>query len=83
VLVRLHTGVSQEKRKKLAKSFNFTFNYIDDVLSINNSRLGDFVDCIYPVELEIKDTNKGTSRREEELILTRRASQNRMFYALF
>jgi hypothetical protein len=27
-----------------------------DVLSINNSRLGDFVDCIYPVELEIKDT---------------------------
>jgi hypothetical protein len=32
------------------------FRYIDDVLSINNSRLGDFVDCIYPVELEIKDT---------------------------
>ena len=26
------------------------------VLSLNNSRLGDFVDCIYPIELEIKDT---------------------------
>jgi hypothetical protein len=29
---------------------------IDDVLSLNNSRLGDFVDRIYPIELEIKDT---------------------------
>ena len=32
------------------------FRYIDDVLSINNSRFGDFVDRIYPIELEIKDT---------------------------
>jgi hypothetical protein len=38
------------------KSGNFTFRYIDDVLSLNNSRLGDFVDRIYPIELEIKDT---------------------------
>ena len=30
--------------------------YIDDVLSLNNSRFGDFVDRIYPIELEIKDT---------------------------
>jgi len=29
---------------------------IDDVLSLNNSKLGDFVDRIYPIELEIKDT---------------------------
>ena len=41
---------------KLAQSFNFTFRYIDDVLSLNNSRFGDFVDHIYPIELEIKDT---------------------------
>jgi hypothetical protein len=34
----------------------FTFRYIDDVLSLNNSRIGDFVDRIYPIELEIKDT---------------------------
>ena len=37
-------------------SFNFTFRYIDDVLSLNNSKFGDFVDRIYPIELEIKDT---------------------------
>jgi hypothetical protein len=32
------------------------FRYIDDVLSLNNSRFGDFVDRIYPIELKIKDT---------------------------
>jgi hypothetical protein len=30
--------------------------YIDDVLSLNNSRFGDFVNRIYPIDLEIKDT---------------------------
>jgi hypothetical protein len=37
-------------------TFNFTFCYIDVVPSLNNSRFGDFVDRIYPIELEIKDT---------------------------
>jgi hypothetical protein len=32
------------------------YRYIDDVLSLNNSRFGDFVDRIYRIELEIKDT---------------------------
>ena len=32
------------------------FRYIDDVLSLNNSRFGDFVHRIYSIELEIKDT---------------------------
>ena len=31
-------------------------HYIDDVLSLNNSRFDDLVDRIYPIELEIKDT---------------------------
>ena len=30
--------------------------YIDGVLSLNNSMFGDFVDRIYHIELEIKDT---------------------------
>jgi hypothetical protein len=34
----------------------FAQNIIDDVLSLNNSRFGDFVDRIYPIELEIKDS---------------------------
>jgi hypothetical protein len=50
-------GLLKKNEKKLAWSFNFTFRCIYDVLlSLNNSRFGDFVDRIYPIELEIKDT---------------------------
>ena len=49
-------GLLKKNEKKLARFFNFTFRYIDDVLSLNNSRFGDFVYRIYPIELEIKDT---------------------------
>jgi CRISPR/Cas system CMR-associated protein Cmr5 small subunit len=49
-------GLLKKNEKKLARSFTFTFRYIDDVLSLNNSRFGDFVDHIYLIELEIKDT---------------------------
>ena len=49
-------GLLKENEKKLSRSFNFTFRYIDDVLSLNNSRFGDFVDRIYPIELEIINT---------------------------
>ena len=46
----------RKKDKKLAISFNSTFRFIDDVLSVNNSKFGDYVERIYPIELEIKDT---------------------------
>ena len=49
-------GLLKKNEKKLARSFKFTFRYIDDVLSLNNSRFGDFVDRIYPIELEKKNT---------------------------
>ena len=49
-------GLLKKNEKKLTRSFNFTFRYIDDVLSLNYSRFGDFVDRIYPIEHEIKDT---------------------------
>ena len=49
-------GLLKKSEKNLARSYNFMFRYIDDVLSLNNSRFGDFVDRIYPIELEIKDT---------------------------
>ena len=44
-------GLLKKIEMKLARSFYFTFRYIDDVLSLNNSRFGDFVDRIYPIEL--------------------------------
>jgi hypothetical protein len=50
-----YRGFSKNE-KKLARSFNFTFRNINDVLSLYNFRFGDFVDRIYPIEREIKDT---------------------------
>ena len=47
--------IHREKEKKLKVSFNFVFRCIDDVLSLNNSKLVT-VERMYPIELEIKDT---------------------------
>ena len=40
-----------KKDRKLALSFNLTFRYIDDVLSLNNPRVGDFLHLVYPKNL--------------------------------
>ena len=38
------------------KTSYLTFRYVDDVLSSNNPKFNDYIDVIYPKELEIKDT---------------------------
>jgi hypothetical protein len=43
-------GLHKKNEKKLARSFNFTFCFIDNVLSLNDYRCGDFV------ELEVRNT---------------------------
>ena len=63
-----YKGFTRKNENKLARSFNFTFRYIDDVLSLNNPRFGDFVDRIYPIELEINDTTN-TDRSASYLVL--------------
>jgi hypothetical protein len=45
-------GLLKKNEMKLARSFSFTFRYIDDVLSLNNSRFGDVFHRIYPIKLE-------------------------------
>ena len=45
-------------RKQFASRFNFTYRYIDDVLSINNPKFENYLGQMYPVELEIKDTRE-------------------------
>ena len=32
-----------------------TYRYIDDILSLNNPNFGDYLEVIYPTELEVKD----------------------------
>ena len=46
----------RKKDKKLAISLHFNFRYKDDVLSLNNSKFGDYVERIYSIEQEIKGT---------------------------
>ena len=38
------------------ESFNFTSRNIANVLSLNNSKFSNYVERIYPIKLEIKDT---------------------------
>ena len=49
----------KDKKIHEARAFNFTYRYIDDVLSINNSRFAEFLPLIYPPELEVKETTYG------------------------
>ena len=51
------------KDKKIyeARAFNFTYRYIDYVLSIINSRFAEILLLIYPPELEVKETTDTVS----------------------
>ena len=43
----------------LARKFNRTFRYIDDLLTLNNPGFCTFTDQIYPKELNLKRTTEG------------------------
>jgi hypothetical protein len=50
-------GLLKKNEKKLVRSFNCSFCYTyDAILSLHNSKFGDFIYQIYPIELEIEDT---------------------------
>ena len=51
----------KDKKINEARAFNFTYRYIDDVLSINNSRFAEFLPLIYPPKLEVKETTDTAS----------------------
>ena len=51
----------KDKKIHEARAFNFTYRYIDDVLSINNSKFAEFLPLIYPPELEVKETTDTAS----------------------
>jgi hypothetical protein len=59
----------KKNKKKLARSSNFTFRYIDDVLSLNNCKFGDFVDHIYPIAFAILKDTTDTARSASYLDL--------------
>ena len=51
----------KDKKIHEARAFNFTYRYIDDVLSINSSRFAEFLPLIYPPKLEVKETTDTAS----------------------
>ena len=66
-------------KRQLAKSFNnFTFRYIDDVLSLNNSKFSDYINDIYPEELEIKETIDNSTSSSFLNLLLEFDSDNRL-----
>ena len=48
-------------KTRLASQLNFTYRYIEDVLSINNPVIKIYLGQMYPPELEIKDTTESNT----------------------
>jgi hypothetical protein len=48
------SGASQEKKRQLA--LTFISRYIDDILSLNNTRFGEYLHLIYLIDFEVKAT---------------------------
>ena len=51
----------KEGKRKLARKFNLSYSYIDDLISFNNKRFKDFISDIYPKELTVFETTEPTS----------------------
>ena len=51
----------KEGKRKLARKFNLSYCYIDDLISSNNTRFKEFISDIYPKELTISETTESTS----------------------
>ena len=43
--------------RKLARSFNLCYGYIDDLIVFNNKKFGDYVKEIYPSQLTVEKAN--------------------------
>ena len=51
----------QAGKKHLAQQFNFTYRYIDDVLSLKNTNFAEYLEFICPRELKIKETTEAAA----------------------
>ena len=51
----------KEGKRKLARRFNLSYRYTDDLISFNNKRFKEFISDIYPKELTISETTESTS----------------------
>ena len=67
----------KEGKRKLARKFNLSYCYIDDLISFNNKRSKEFISVIYPKELTISETTESTSIASYlDLLFIREKSNN-------
>ena len=67
----------KEGKRKLAKKFNLSYHYIDNLISFNNKRFKEFISNIYPKELTISETTESTSVASYlDLLFTQNKSSN-------
>ena len=57
-------------KKHLAQQFNFTYRYIGNVLSLKITKFAEYLEFIYPRELEIKETTETPSPHTWNVIST-------------
>ena len=50
----------KDSKRKVARKFNLSYRYIDDLISFNNKRFKEFISDIYPKELTISETIEST-----------------------
>ena len=69
--------LTKEGKRKLARRFNLSYRYIDDLISFNNKRFKEFISDIYSKELTISETTEPTSVASYlDLLFTRDRSNN-------
>ena len=69
--------IIKEGKRKLARRFNLSYRYIDDLISFNNKRFKEFISDIYPKELTISETTESISVASYlDLLFTRDRSNN-------
>ena len=73
----------KEGKRKLARKFNLSYCYIDDLISFNNKRFKEFISDIYPKELTISETTESTSIASYLDLLFIRDKSNNIMTKLF
>ena len=69
--------LTKEGKRKLARKFNLSYSYTDDLISFNNKRFNEFICDIYPKGLIISETAEYTSVASYlDLLFTRDENNN-------
>ena len=73
----------KEGKRKLARKFNLSYHYIDDLISFNNKGFKEFISDIYPKEFTISETTGSTSVASYLVLLFTRDKSNSITTKLY